>query len=71
MTELLDRSAPQRLSLLDDAGRATLFTEARTANTFAPTPVTDAELSEIWELAKWAPTTWPKATRPRQRRRPP
>ncbi|HEX3611065.1 MAG TPA: malonic semialdehyde reductase [Sporichthyaceae bacterium] len=44
------------LGKLDDAGRAALFTEARTANTFAPTPVSDAELSEIWELAKWAPT---------------
>jgi 3-hydroxypropanoate dehydrogenase len=44
------------LDQLDDAGRALLFTEARTANTFASTPVTDAELAEIWELAKWAPT---------------
>lgn len=41
---------------LDDAGRALLFTEARTANSFAPTPVTDEELAEIWELAKWPPT---------------
>jgi len=39
------------------AGRATLFTDARTANTFAPTPVSDAELSEIWDLARWAPTS--------------
>ena len=44
------------LDRLDDAGRAVLFTDARTANTFAPTPVTDADLTEIWELAKWAPT---------------
>ena len=43
-------------SPLDDAARAQLFTDARTANTFSPTPVTDAELTEIWELAKWAPT---------------
>jgi 3-hydroxypropanoate dehydrogenase len=41
---------------LDAAGRALLFTEARTANTFAPTPVTDDELAQIWELAKWPPT---------------
>jgi 3-hydroxypropanoate dehydrogenase len=41
---------------LDAAGRALLFTEARTANTFAPTPVADDELAEIWELAKWPPT---------------
>ncbi|MCW2620690.1 MAG: malonic semialdehyde reductase [Frankiales bacterium] len=47
-------SAP--LSRLDDSGRAVLFTEARTANTFAPTPVTDEELTGIWELARWAPT---------------
>jgi 3-hydroxypropanoate dehydrogenase len=44
------------LERLDDAGRALLFTDARTANSFAPTPVTDAELNEIWELAKWPPT---------------
>jgi 3-hydroxypropanoate dehydrogenase len=44
------------LDRLDEAGRAVLFTDARTANNFAPTPVTDAELAGIWELAKWAPT---------------
>jgi 3-hydroxypropanoate dehydrogenase len=44
------------LPRLDEAGRALLFTEARTANTFAPTPVSDEELTAIWELAKWAPT---------------
>jgi 3-hydroxypropanoate dehydrogenase len=48
--------APPALARLDDAGRALLFTDARTANSFAPTPVTDAELNEIWELAKWPPT---------------
>jgi len=41
---------------LDDTGRALLFTQARTANTFADTPVGDEELAAIWELAKWAPT---------------
>jgi 3-hydroxypropanoate dehydrogenase len=45
------------LAQLDDAGRAALFTEARTANTWAPIPVSDEELSSIWELAKWAPTS--------------
>jgi 3-hydroxypropanoate dehydrogenase len=45
-----------RLPRLDEAGRALLFTEARTANSFAATPVTDEELSAIWELAKWPPT---------------
>jgi 3-hydroxypropanoate dehydrogenase len=42
---------------LDDAGRALLFTEARTANTFSDTPVTDGELAEIWDLAKWGPSS--------------
>jgi 3-hydroxypropanoate dehydrogenase len=49
-------AAPPALARLDDAGRALLFTGARTANTFAPTPVSDAELTEIWALAKWPPT---------------
>ncbi len=44
------------LDRLDDAGRALLFTEAHTANTFAQVPVSDEELTDIWELAKWAPT---------------
>jgi 3-hydroxypropanoate dehydrogenase len=48
--------APAALPALDDAGRAILFTAARTANSFAPTPVTDAELESVWELAKWPPT---------------
>jgi 3-hydroxypropanoate dehydrogenase len=56
MTDVLSGTAPAILPRLDEAGRALLFTDARTANTFAPTPVTDAELSDIWELAKWAPT---------------
>jgi len=46
----------QTLPRLDEAGRALLFTEARTANTFADTPVRDEELHDIWSLAKWAPT---------------
>jgi 3-hydroxypropanoate dehydrogenase len=45
-----------KLGRLDDAGRAVLFTAARTANSYAPTPVTDADLTAIWDLAKWAPT---------------
>jgi 3-hydroxypropanoate dehydrogenase len=53
MTEVTEYTTLKRL---DDDGRAVLFTEARTANTFAPTPVSEAELSEIWDLAKWAPT---------------
>jgi 3-hydroxypropanoate dehydrogenase len=56
MTSLAEPTTSATLSRLDDAGRALLFTEARTANSFAPTPVSDTELAEIWELAKWAPT---------------
>lgn len=41
---------------LSAEGRALLFTDARTASAFAPTPVTDAELAELWDLAKWPPT---------------
>ncbi|MFF4963296.1 malonic semialdehyde reductase [Streptomyces sp. NPDC001222] len=48
---------PQPLDVLDDAGRKLLFTEARTANTFAQTAVTDDELATIWELARWSPST--------------
>jgi 3-hydroxypropanoate dehydrogenase len=52
-----DVAAPGELDTLDEAGLRLLFTEARTANTFAPTPVTDDELSAIWQVAKWAPTS--------------
>jgi 3-hydroxypropanoate dehydrogenase len=45
--------APQRLG---DESLETLFTRAATANSFAPTAVTDDELRSIWELAKWPPT---------------
>lgn len=45
------------LPILDDAGRATLFTRARTANSFADTPITQEKLLEAWELARWAPTS--------------
>ena len=54
MTVTLERPV---LGTLDEAGRALLFTEARTANTWADTPVTDEELTSIWELARWAPTS--------------
>lgn len=52
-----DTATPPQLKALDAAGRATLFTDARTANTFAATPVSDAELTGIWDLARWAPTS--------------
>lgn len=47
---------PQALDALDDAGRKVLFTEARTANTFAVRAVADDELATIWELARWSPS---------------
>ncbi len=53
----MSTSAATTLDALDHAGRSLLFTEARTANTFADIPVTDEELVGIWELAKWAPTS--------------
>jgi len=45
------------LERLDGSGRALMFTQARTANTFSSIPVSDAELLGIWELAKWGPTS--------------
>lgn len=45
-----------RLPELDEAGRALLFTDARTANSFSDQPVDDETLAAVWELAKWAPT---------------
>lgn len=62
-TEATSTAAPSgsdgngRLDRLDQRAKAILFTEARTANTFADIPVTDAQLTEIWELARWAPTS--------------
>jgi 3-hydroxypropanoate dehydrogenase len=47
---------PAQLDRLDITGRSLLFTDARTANTFADIPVSDDELADIWSLAKWAPT---------------
>ena len=41
---------------LDADARAALFTDAHTVQRFAPTPVTDAQLAELWDLARWAPT---------------
>lgn len=45
------------LPALSEEARAALFSEAHTANTFAPTPVSDAELETIWDLTRWAPTS--------------
>ncbi|GAB3678888.1 malonic semialdehyde reductase [Angustibacter aerolatus] len=45
-----------RLHRLDDEARAALFLDARTANTFSDEPVSDEQLRDVWELARWAPT---------------
>ncbi|NMM84430.1 malonic semialdehyde reductase [Rhodococcus sp. SRB_17] len=52
----LDAATAFTAQQLDAAGRELLFTEARTANSFSNEPVTDDELTAIWELVKWAPT---------------
>ena len=54
MTDVAEHTV---LGTLDDEARAVLFTQARTANTFASTPVSDDELRSIWDLAKWGPTS--------------
>ena len=56
MSDTVEQAIPL-LECLDERGRAALFTDARTANTFSSTPVSDSELLEIWRLAKWAPTS--------------
>lgn len=56
MTDTADVREGLDLPVLDEAGRAALFYDARSANSFRSTPVTDQELEAIWELAKWPPT---------------
>jgi 3-hydroxypropanoate dehydrogenase len=41
---------------LDAVGRRLLFTDAHTVKRFSKTPVSDDQLTEIWNLAKWPPT---------------
>jgi 3-hydroxypropanoate dehydrogenase len=43
--------------VLDEQGRSLLFTQARTANTFTGEPVTDGQLTQIYELTKFGPTS--------------
>ncbi|WP_299609776.1 malonic semialdehyde reductase [uncultured Tateyamaria sp.] len=42
---------------LDTTARQSLFTDARTANRFLPTPVAPHLLSELYDLMKWGPTS--------------
>jgi 3-hydroxypropanoate dehydrogenase len=41
---------------LDRTAADLLFFDAHTAHRFAPDPVTDAQIEEIWDLIRWAPT---------------
>jgi 3-hydroxypropanoate dehydrogenase len=50
-------SSPTILPTADENARQLLFTEARTANTFTDQAVTDEQLREIYELAKFGPTS--------------
>jgi 3-hydroxypropanoate dehydrogenase len=43
---------------LDPAAQDLLFREARTANTFTDEPVTDEQLRAIYDLVKYAPTSF-------------
>jgi 3-hydroxypropanoate dehydrogenase len=41
---------------LDRTAADLLFFEAHTADRFAPDPITDGQIEEIWNLIRWAPT---------------
>lgn len=43
---------------LDQPAQDLLFREARTANAFTDEPVTDGEIEAIYDLVKWAPTSF-------------
>ena len=42
---------------LDPTAADLLFREAHTADRFAPDPVSDEQMEEIWDLIRWAPTS--------------
>lgn len=42
---------------LDPSALAQLFSEARTHNGFAPEPIPEATLQQLYELMKWGPTS--------------
>jgi 3-hydroxypropanoate dehydrogenase len=41
---------------IDRTAADLLFFEAHTADRFAPDPIPDAQIEEIWNLIRWAPT---------------
>lgn len=53
MTDTIEIHDPQPL---DERALAELFTEGRTVSYFSDEAVTDAQLAQIWDLAKWTPT---------------
>src|SRR6201986_1236843 len=42
---------------IDTAGHDLLFREARTHNKWKPDPISDDTLRELYDLAKWGPTS--------------
>ncbi len=44
--------------LLDDRTQDLLFREARTANTFTDEPVGEEQIQALYDLVKWAPTSF-------------
>jgi 3-hydroxypropanoate dehydrogenase len=44
--------------LLDRSAQDLLFREARTANTFTNEPVSDEQIAALYDLVKWAPTSF-------------
>ena len=45
------------MNFLNKDGRELLFTQARTHHAWQPKPVSEAVLKELYELAKWGPTS--------------
>jgi 3-hydroxypropanoate dehydrogenase len=44
--------------VLNDATLDQLFRQARTVHAFKPTPVTDAQIRQLYDLLKWGPTAF-------------
>lgn len=54
---MTDATQAAALPRLDSVGQSILFRDARTPKSFLPRPVTVRELREIWDLARWPPTS--------------
>lgn len=46
------------MSILTPAALAQLFTDARSLHSFRPEPVSDATLTELYDLLKWGPSAF-------------